>query len=312
MNELVSVYMPTRNRLKLLQRAITSVLGQSYPHFELVVVNDGSTDATCIYLDQLQIADARVKPIHNESSVGAPRSRNMAIQTASGEFVTGLDDDDYFHRDRLQALIDHWHALEQLQQHFSSIFTQDVVIKGEKNTLSAKPRSVNADDLFFHNAIGNQIFTRRGHFIDAGLFDEAMPAWQDLDAFIRVLRKFGPAKLLDRGSSGWRPLYAKEWAMSAEMSAKRFRIAFSFAGEKRNFVAQVAALLARRFTEAGILYDKFHEAEFARRNLGIYLPDLYHDHAELVVVVVCLDYDVKQWTGLEWVAIHDLLIKAQG
>ena len=199
MNELVSVYMPTRNRLKLLQRAITSVLGQSYPRFELVVVNDGSTDATCIYLDQLQIADARVRAIHNESSVGAPRSRNMAIQTASGEFVTGLDDDDYFHRDRLQALIEHWHALEQLQQHFSSVFTQDIVIKGEKHTLSAKPRSVNADDLFFYNAIGNQIFTRRRHFIDAGLFDEAMPAWQDLDAFIRVLRKFGPAKLLDRG-----------------------------------------------------------------------------------------------------------------
>ena len=56
-----------------------------------------------------------------------------------------------------------------------------------------------------------------------------------------------------------------------------------------------------------MLYDKFHEAEFARRNLGIYLPELYHDHSELLVVVVCPDYDVKQWTGLEWTAIHDLL-----
>jgi hypothetical protein len=95
--------------------------------------------------------------------------------------------------------------------------------------------------------------------------------------------------------------------MSAEMTAKRFRIAFSFAGEKRDYVAQIAAILARRFTGAGILYDKFHEAEFARRNLGIYLPELYHDHAELVVVVVCPDYDEKQWPGLEWVPIHDLL-----
>ena len=96
-----------------------------------MVVNDGSTDSTRIYLDQLQIADARVKCIHNESSVGAPGSRNMAIQIASGEFVTGLDDDDYFHRDRLQALVEHWHTLEQLQQHFSSIFTQDIVVKAK-------------------------------------------------------------------------------------------------------------------------------------------------------------------------------------
>jgi len=93
------------------------------------------------------------------------------------------------------------------------------------------------------------------------------------------------------------------------MSAKRFRIAFSFAGEKRDFVAQVAAILAKRFGEAAILYDKFHEAEFARRNLGIYLPELYHKQSDLVVVVVCPDYDVKQWTGLEWAAIHDLLSK---
>jgi tetratricopeptide (TPR) repeat protein len=91
------------------------------------------------------------------------------------------------------------------------------------------------------------------------------------------------------------------------MSAKRFRIAFSFAGEKREFVARVAALLAARFTEAAILYDKFLEAEFARNDLSIYLPNLYNREADLVVVVVCPHYDVKEWTGLEWLAIHDLL-----
>jgi nucleoside phosphorylase/predicted acylesterase/phospholipase RssA len=92
-------------------------------------------------------------------------------------------------------------------------------------------------------------------------------------------------------------------------TAKRFRVAFSFAGEKRDFVAQVAALLAARFTEAAILYDKYHEAEFARRDLGFYLPDLYHDQSDLVVVVVCRDYQQKEWCGLEWDAIFDLLKK---
>lgn len=58
------------------------------------------------------------------------------------------------------------------------------------------------------------------------------------------------------------------------MSAKRFRIAFSFAGEKRKFVAEVAAILAERFGKDKILYDKYHNAEFSRSDLAFYLPDL--------------------------------------
>lgn len=88
---------------------------------------------------------------------------------------------------------------------------------------------------------------------------------------------------------------------------RRFRVALSFSGEKREFVDEVARLIAGHFGEEKVLYDKFHEAEFARSDLGIYLPDLYNTGSDLVVVVVCPDYDRKPWTGLEWAAIHDLL-----
>jgi tetratricopeptide (TPR) repeat protein len=91
--------------------------------------------------------------------------------------------------------------------------------------------------------------------------------------------------------------------------SKRFRIAFSFAGETRDFVAQVAAILARRFGEERILYDKFHQGEFSRGDLAFYLPDLYEKEAELVVVVLCPDYEHKEWCGLEWSAIFSLLKK---
>ena len=94
--------------------------------------------------------------------------------------------------------------------------------------------------------------------------------------------------------------------------AKRFRIAFSFAGEKRDFVAEVAAILAKKFGEAAILYDKFHEAEFAVYNLGIRLPKLYGEQSDLIVPVLCPAYDAKPWTGWEWVHIYGLLTKADG
>jgi tetratricopeptide (TPR) repeat protein len=95
----------------------------------------------------------------------------------------------------------------------------------------------------------------------------------------------------------------------ATKNAKRFRVAFSFAGEKRDYVRKVANALTSHFKKEEILYDKFHEAEFSRARLGRYLPKLYHEQSELIVVVVCPDYQDKEWCGLEWDAIFDLLKK---
>ncbi len=93
------------------------------------------------------------------------------------------------------------------------------------------------------------------------------------------------------------------------MSDKRFRIAFSFAGEKQDFVAEVAAILAKQFGQEKILFDDFHEAEFSKARLGRSLPKLYHEDSDLVVVVICRDYGQKEWPGLEWDAIFDLIKK---
>jgi hypothetical protein len=88
---------------------------------------------------------------------------------------------------------------------------------------------------------------------------------------------------------------------------RRFVIALSFPGEVRAHVAAIATFLAERFGRGRILYDQFHEAEFARPNLDVYLQGLYHDDTELNVVVLCEDYERKQWCGLESRAIRDLL-----
>src|SRR5262249_45831601 len=89
--------------------------------------------------------------------------------------------------------------------------------------------------------------------------------------------------------------------------SKRFRIAFSFSGDKREFVAEIASILARHFGEDRVLYDKYNQAEFARSNLAFYLPALYHDETDLVVVVLDNDYEKQEWCGLEWNAIYGLI-----
>ncbi|HAB15910.1 MAG TPA: hypothetical protein PLX89_20700 [Verrucomicrobiota bacterium] len=93
---------------------------------------------------------------------------------------------------------------------------------------------------------------------------------------------------------------------------RRFRIAFSFAGEKRDFVEKVADILAAKFGKRAILYDKFHQAEFARYDSGIYIPKLYSEESDLIVPIFCPSYDQKRWTGWEWVHIYSLLTKGDG
>lgn len=89
----------------------------------------------------------------------------------------------------------------------------------------------------------------------------------------------------------------------------RFRVALSFPGEHRGFVEAVAEGLAGELGRRHVLYDRFHQAEISRANLDTYLQRLYHDRSELVVVFLCADYERKEWCGLEWRAVRDLLNK---
>ncbi|MHC4696035.1 MAG: TIR domain-containing protein [Planctomycetota bacterium] len=92
---------------------------------------------------------------------------------------------------------------------------------------------------------------------------------------------------------------------------KRFKIALSFPGEHRAFVEQVARCLADQIGRDRVLYDRYYEAEFARFDLDTYLQRLYHDQSELIAVFLCADYERKEWCGLEWRAILDLIKKRQ-
>ncbi|MDA0283670.1 MAG: TIR domain-containing protein, partial [Planctomycetota bacterium] len=90
-------------------------------------------------------------------------------------------------------------------------------------------------------------------------------------------------------------------------SERRFRVALSFPSEKRAFVKNVANRLAERLDKSKVLFDEWYEAEFARIDLGTYLPELYRKDADLVVVFHCSDYVAKTWCGAEWRAIHSLI-----
>ncbi|NEM65234.1 glycosyltransferase family 2 protein, partial [Escherichia coli] len=102
-------YITTQNRPELLRRALLSLKHQSYNYFEVIVCNDASEE---IYTDSYDRVKAEFentflgfKYIVNETKQGACVSRNKAIQLAQGDYITGLDDDDYYHSRRLEYFI---------------------------------------------------------------------------------------------------------------------------------------------------------------------------------------------------------------
>lgn len=194
----ISVYIPTKNRRQALEKAVDSVLTQTHQDVEVIVVSDGSTDDTEQYLQQKSAADPRLKFFIKPQSEGAPAARNLAIKSATGEFITGLDDDDEFLPNRLALMLDYWQLLERYSISPSCLYTPDLIYRdGKEIAKSKKLGNVSYEQLFEFNHVGNQIFAPKSTFIEAGLFDEAMPAWQDMEFFFRVLKKFGRASLLD-------------------------------------------------------------------------------------------------------------------
>jgi hypothetical protein len=91
----------------------------------------------------------------------------------------------------------------------------------------------------------------------------------------------------------------------------RFDVALSFPGERRTYVEEVANVLTRELGKKRVLYDRNFEAELARLDLDAYLQRLYHDESELIAVFLCKDYEKKEWCGLEWRAIRDLIKKRE-
>lgn len=97
----VTVIIPTYNGADFLGEAIRSVLEQTYPNFELLVVNDASPDHTTEVVKQFE--DSRLKYIVHEENRGVGRARYTGIQASTGEIIAFLDQDDYFHPEKLQA-----------------------------------------------------------------------------------------------------------------------------------------------------------------------------------------------------------------
>lgn len=184
---LVSVVIPTCNRPNLLRRAIRSVLRQSYEKIEVLVIDDGN-DGVGHKLSE-EFHDVRLRAYRNRRGKGACASRNTGLDLARGEFYTGLDDDDYFHEERISEFVSVY------RPEFSFIASNARVLRNGVSELRFRGgRSIRLSDLLWGgNCVGNQIFTETARVRSLGGFDESLTAGQDTDLWIRMVERWGPA-----------------------------------------------------------------------------------------------------------------------
>lgn len=189
-NPLVTVYIPTYNRVELLKRAVESVRQQTYKNLEIIIVDDCSIDSTHDYLKKIAEQDARIRFFLKEKNSGACVSRNIAIENAKGEFITGLDDDDYFLERRIELFV------SAILKDPTNAYCSNNKVKISYNEIKEPSilKLLRQSEIKSHktllkqNFIGNQLFIKTTILKNSGGFDRNLKAWQDLECWFNLLK----------------------------------------------------------------------------------------------------------------------------
>ncbi|MCC4464824.1 glycosyltransferase [Limosilactobacillus reuteri] len=105
LNEKISVIIPVYNDEKYLEQCVESVLTQSYHNLEVILVDDGSTDATPAICEEFRRQDDRIRVIYKQNE-GVGASRNTGLAMATGDYILFIDHDDWLLEDHIQKLYD--------------------------------------------------------------------------------------------------------------------------------------------------------------------------------------------------------------
>ncbi len=188
----ISVIVPAYNSEQTILATITSVQNQTFPDWEVIVINDGSTDGTLQVLEQIQ--DEKIK-IYSYDNGGVSFARNKGINYATGEFITFLDADDLWSPDKLEL------QLKALQNNPEAGVVYSLVVSGlEKSedsfTFVEGNKTVYQGNVYrqllLENFIscGSNILVRREAIRSVGIFDSQVDSCEDWDYCLRLATKY--------------------------------------------------------------------------------------------------------------------------
>lgn len=187
----VSVIIPTHNRAEYLKAAIASVLNQTFQDFEILIVDDGSSDTTPDVVKSFD--DDRIQYVRHPKSRGGAAARNTGIAHSSGEYVAFLDDDDEWYPYKLARQMEVMRRSEpEVAAVYSGYFVVERATGKIRGRMTPKLRGDLSSELLASNPIGGTscVLVRRDCLEKVGCFDERLPSFQDYDLWIRISRQF--------------------------------------------------------------------------------------------------------------------------
>ena len=210
---LVSIITPCYNADKYIEATIKSVLSQTYKNWEMVIVEDASSDNSFDVISQYVEKDNRIKLIQNSSNIGAASSRNKAIEYASGKYIAFLDSDDIWFSDKLEKQI----MLMKNDNIIMSYSAYETIDK-EEHTIGcfSVPSKVTYADMLKTSTIGTLTMVYDAEVIGKCYFKEC--GHEDYVVKLEILKKIPYAQ-------GINETLAKYRILDTSLSSNKFRAA---------------------------------------------------------------------------------------
>jgi glycosyltransferase involved in cell wall biosynthesis len=206
----ITIIVPSYNRRDYLSLALDSALNQTVKDFEVLVVDDGSTDDSVAMVERMLKEDSRLRILAHKENKGVSSARNTGIQNCRSKYVTFLDSDDLFSRERVEVLRSRLEAGQERSVVYGDWIrvgagTEEALVHTEQSLASFRPEGMIFPYLLagsFHFT-GGQIALPRKCFDEVGLYDESLRWAEDTDMVLRLSLKF--PFLFERSSTyGWR------------------------------------------------------------------------------------------------------------
>lgn len=192
--EKVSIIIPTYNRAKMLEKSVNSVLAQTYPWFEVLIIDDGSTDNTRQLVASFQ--DKRIRYYQMEKNQGASAARNYGLQNANYDYIAFEDSDDLWYADKLEKQMK---ILQNADEDIGIVYHKIVYDFGEGRYAILPPEEIEKEkksgniytQMLYHNLIPcPSILARRSAIRKTGNFDTELKALEDYDFALRLTKKY--------------------------------------------------------------------------------------------------------------------------
>ncbi|MCB1865445.1 MAG: glycosyltransferase family 2 protein [Chromatiales bacterium] len=187
----VSVVIPTYNRAYVLARAVDSVLAQTFQDFELLIVDDGSTDSTAALARRyVDLAPDKVRYL-TQPHFNVASARNRGVRHARGELLAFLDSDDQWHPEKLQRQIGFLERSGVALVHTGRTLTRTPGNRRDRIRSFPQRLARSSRELLSASAnVAMTVMVRRAALDRVGLFDEMLNTTQDLDLWLRIAREF--------------------------------------------------------------------------------------------------------------------------